>query len=86
MHRMSLILSSSPRIGGEQLVAPVAEHCEAWPRAWLSSLEALSHAWNVFLSCGVSGRCGGSCRARRPLHLTGRSAEGCLGWRSCSGQ
>ena len=44
MHRMSLILSSSPRIGGEQLVAPVAEHCEAWPQAWLSSLEAFSHA------------------------------------------
>ena len=78
MHRMSLILSSSPRIGGEQLVAPVAEHCEAWPQAWLLSLGAFNHAGNASLSCGVSGQRGDSCSARRPLRLTGWSAEGCL--------
>ena len=61
---------------GEQLVVPVAVHCEVWPRAWLSSLEAFDHAGNVYLSCGVCGRRGNSCRARCPLCLTGRSAEG----------
>ena len=65
----------SPNQGG-QLTVAVAEHCEAWPRARPSSLEAFSHAWNVPASYGTSGRCGGSGRARRPLHLTGLSAEG----------
>ena len=61
---------------GEQLVVPVTEHSEAWPQAWLSSLEAFSHAWNAFLPCGASGHRGDSCGARCPLRLTGRSAEG----------
>ena len=50
--------------------------CGAWRRAWLSSLEAFDHAGNVYLSCGVCGRRGNSCRARYPLCLTGRSTEG----------
>ena len=61
---------------GEQLVVPVAVHCEVWPRAWLTSLEAFDHAGNVYLFCGVCGRRGNSYRARCPLCLTGRSAEG----------
>ena len=50
--------------------------CRAWRRAWLSSLEAFSHAWNVSWSCGIRGRHGDSCRTCRPLRLTGRSVEG----------
>ena len=61
---------------GEQLAVAVVEHCEAWPQAWLSSLEAFSHAWNVSWSCGIRGRHGDSCRTCRPLRLTGRSVEG----------
>ena len=61
---------------GEQLVVPVAEHCEAWPWAWPSSLEAFNHAWNVSSSRGIRGRRGDSCRARCPLRLTGQSIEG----------
>ena len=77
MHGVSLVASSFPRIGGgEQLAVAVVEHCEAWPQAWLSSLEAFSHAWNVSWSCGVRGRHGDSCRTCRPLRLTGRSVEG----------
>jgi len=68
-----VILSSNQ---GEQLAVPVAEHCEAWSRAWSPSLEAFSHAGNVSLSCGVRGRRGDSCRARCPLRLIGRSSEG----------
>jgi hypothetical protein len=68
-----VILSSNL---GEQLVAPIAEHCEVWPRAWLSSLGAFGHAWNASSSCGDSGRCGGSCRVCCPLRLTGRSTGG----------
>jgi len=68
--------SSSPRIGGEQLVAAVAGHYGAWLRASPSSLEAFSHARNVPASCGTSGRRGDCCRAYCPLRLTGRSAEG----------
>jgi len=61
----------SPNREGVQLVAPVVEHYEAWPRAWPYSLEAFSHALNVYLSCGVRRRRGDSYRARRPLRLTG---------------
>ena len=69
-------LPESANRGGGQLVVPVAEHCGTWRRAWSSSLEAFSHAWGVSLSCGASGRRGDSCRARRPLRLTGCGAEG----------
>jgi hypothetical protein len=74
--RVIFDVAISPRIGGEQLIAPVAEHCEAWRQAWSSSFEALDHARDVSLPCGASGRRGDSCRARRPLRLTGRSTEG----------
>ena len=68
-----VILSSNR---GEQLAVPVAEHCEAWLRAWSLSLEDFSHAWDVSLSCGVRGRCGDSYRTHCPLCLTGRTIEG----------
>ena len=76
MYGVSLMSLSSPRIRGEQLVVPVVVHCEVWPRAWLSSLEAFDHAGNLYLSCGICGRRGNCCRARCPLCLTGRSVEG----------
>ena len=61
---------------GEQLAVAVAEHCEAWLRASPSSWEAVDYAWDVSLACGASGRHGDCYRARHPLRLTGRSAEG----------
>ena len=58
MHGKSLTTSSSPRIGGEQVVVIVAEHSEAWLRASPLSWGAFGHARDVRASCGTSGRCG----------------------------
>ena len=65
MRGRSLESSSSSRIGGEQLMVPVAEHCGAWCRVWSSSL-----------SCGTSRRRGSGCRAYCAPRLIRRGADG----------
>jgi hypothetical protein len=71
-----------PRIGGEQLMVTVAEHCEAWRRVWSSSWKPFDHARGVSLSCDASrqrgdGRRGALCSALTRWGVEG-AAEGCF--------